>query len=212
MAYRNPGSSGPPAWLVVLVAAMIVFGGYFIYAGVRNYMASGLQGAFLAQATRSAADTPSAFDLDVTATLDLRFTPAPSRTPVPDCQDFAVTVPEAIIRECASTNCAIKDVRHEGDVVCVLERDYVQAEWYIIDLDESRFFTDLAYMHESLMQAVNPTPTPTITPSPQPTGTPTAVDVPPPDASATPPPSGSEVRFPTITPTPTPTLTPLLGT
>ena len=204
MAYRNPGSSGPPAWLVVLVAAMIVFGGYFIYAGVRNYMASGLQGAFLAQATRSAADTPSALDLDVTATLDLRFTPAPSRTPVPDCQDFVVTVPEAIIRECASTNCAIKDVRHAGDVVCVLERDYVQAEWYIVDLDESRFFTDLAYMHESLMQAVNPTLTPTTTPTSEPTGTPTAVDAQPPEASPTVMPSGSEVRFPTITPTPTP--------
>ena len=208
MAYRNPGSSGPPAWLVVLVAAMIVFGGYFIYAGVRNYMASGLQGAFLAQATRSAVDATPVLDLDVTATLDLRFTPAPSRTPVPDCQDFVITVPEAIIRECASTNCAIKDVRHSGDVVCVLERDYVQAEWYIIDLDDSRFFTDLAYMHESLMQAVNPTPTPTTTPTPQPTGTPTPADALPPEASLTPSPSGSEVRFPTITATPTPTPSP----
>jgi hypothetical protein len=204
MAYRKPG---PPAWLVILIAGLVVFGGYFIYAGIRNYMAGSLQGAFIAQTTRSAGATPS-FDPNMTPTLDLRFTLAPSRTPVPACQDFVVIVPEAIIRECASTNCAIKDVRHDGDVVCVLERDYEQAEWYIIDLDDSRFFTDLAYMHESLLRAVNPTPTPTITPSPAPTNTPTEGVTLPPGVSPTPTPTESGVRFPTITPTPMPTSPP----
>ncbi len=164
MGYRTPGRAGPPAWLVIGVAAMLVFGVYFVWSGIRNYMVGNLQGALLAGATRAAQLSPTPGE-EETSTPELRFTSAPTRTPVPDCQDFVITVPEAIIRECASTNCAIVDVRHEGDVICVLEPDYADTEWYIVDLDESRFFTDLTYMHESVMRAVNPTPTPTVTPT-----------------------------------------------
>ncbi len=60
---------------------------------------------------------------------------------------------------------------------------------YIVDLDESRFFTDLNYMHESVMRAVNPTATPTLTPTAAPV-TPT-VDLP-------------TLALPTITWTPSP--------
>ncbi len=199
MAYRTSGRAGPPAWLVIVLAAMLVFGVYFVWSGIQNYMAGNLQGALLAGATRAAQVTPISGEGE-SPTPELRFTAAPTRTPVPECQDFVITVPEAIIRKCASTNCAIVGVRHQGDVVCVLERDYTAGEWYIVDLDESRFFTDLNYMHESVMRAVNPTPTPTVTPTAAPV-TPT-VELP-------------TLALPTITwtpsPAPTVTETPLAG-
>ena len=203
MTYRSSGRSGPPVWLLVLTAAALVFGGYLIWTGVRNYMAAELQG--IAGATEVAFATATA---NVPPTANLRFTPAPTRTPIPACQDFVVIVREAIIRECPNTACAIREVRHEGDVVCVLQRDYENDEWYIVDLDQSTFFTDLAYMHESIIRALNPTPTPTITPTPTLTETPIPSDTPLP----TPPPTDTPntatppTRTPTFTPSPTPPL------
>lgn len=203
MTYRSPGDSGPPAWLIILVGAMLVFGGYFIWTGVRNYM----RGAFetfssptqVAQAPLNTTDVP---------TLEARFTPIPTRTPVPICQDFVVTVSEAIVRECASTNCAIASTYREGAIVCVLERDYVNAEWYIVDLDSSQFFTSIAYMHESLMRPLNPTLTPSVTNTPLPTLTPapTQTPLPTPEATATPATAVPPTVTPTFTPSPTPPL------
>ncbi len=200
MGYRYPGESGPPAWLVILAAAMLVFGGYFIWSGLRNY----LSGAF--QAFTTATDIPlTAAEPGTGPTLDVRFTPIPSRTPVPDCQDFVVRVPEAIIRECASTSCAIAGTLREGAVVCVLERDYASSEWFIVDLDDSQFFTSIAYMHESLIRPLNPTLTPSITNTPLPTVTPepTRTPLPTPEPTHTPEVAPSPTTTPTFTPSPT---------
>ncbi|GAB4575080.1 MAG: hypothetical protein Kow0077_24830 [Anaerolineae bacterium] len=203
MGYRSPVQSGPPAWLVVLAGALLVFGGYFLWSGVRNFMQSSLQAFMLPTPT----SVPEAQTRQV-PTLEPRFTPVPTRTPVPPCQDFVVVVDEAIVRECPSTNCAIADVRREGQVVCVLERDYVSEEWYIVDLDASQFFTSLAYMHESLMRPLNPTPTPSITNTPLPTVTPMPTQTPLPTlgATSTPDPSISPTPSPTFTASPTPPL------
>ncbi len=201
--YRMSGRSGPPAWLIILTAAMLVFGGFFIWRGVQNYLRGTALQVF--QATENPESFTAVF---ATPARDPRFTPVPTRTPIPDCQDFEVTVPEAIIRECASVNCPLVDVRREGDVVCVLQPDYTEAEWYIIDLDDSQFFTDIAYMHESIIRAVNPTPTPSMTLTATPTLTPVPSETPLPTplptdtpGTATPP-----SRTPTFTPTPTPPL------
>ncbi len=203
MSYRDPMRSGPPLWLVLLVAAMLVFGGYFVWTGVRNYLAAGMRGIAEATEVSRAAATASA-----PPTRDLRFTPAPTRTPVPPCQEFVVTAPEAIIRECAGLNCPVHGVVHQGDIVCVLERDYVNAEWYIIDLDESDFFTELAYMHQSVIRAANPSPTPTITMTPLPTVTPlpTSTPLPTPRPTQTPNPATPPTPTPTFTASPTPPL------
>lgn len=201
--YRMPGRSGPPAWLIILTAALLVFGGFFIWRGIQNYL-RGVEFP-LSQETAAPESGTAVFD---TPAPDLRFTPVPSRTPIPDCQEFEVTVPEAIIRDCASMNCLLVDVRHEGDVVCVLERDYVEEEWYIIDLDDSQFFTDVAYMHESIIRALNPTLTPSVTATAEPTLTPVPSDTPLP----TPPPTDTPdaatppTTTPTFTPSPTPPL------
>ncbi len=186
MSYRRPGQAKPPVWIVILTAAMLVFGGYFIWQGVKRYMGSSFQG--FAQATERVVSTPTA---NIPPTRDARFTLAPSRTPVPACQEFLVIVPEAIIRECASTRCAIAATRREGETVCVLEREYGADDWYIVDLDDSQFFSTIAYMHESLLRPMNPTPTPsvtntllpTLTPLPSSTYTPTPLAVTPSDPS-----------------------------
>lgn len=200
MTYRMPGQSGPPAWLIILVAAMLVFGGYFIWSGIRDYMAGTL--ATFIVPTEIPAENPTARP---SPSPDARFTPLPSRTPIPECQDFLVTVPEAIVRECASTNCAIADTRREGDTICVLERDYTNEEWYIVDLDNSRFFTTIAYMHQSLLRSLNPTATASNTRQPLPTLTPKPTDT----AQPTLPPVTTEATFtPVITATPSPSATP----
>lgn len=203
MGYRSSGQSGPPAWLVILVGAALVFGGYFIWIGVRNYM----RGAFAAVTPLTpAAQTPVATGLLPT---DLpRFTPVPTRTPVPPCQEFRVVVPEAIVRECASTRCAVAGTRREGEVICVLERDYMASDWFIVDLDDSQFFTTLGYMHESLLQPVNPTPTPSITSTPLPTLTPlpSNTPLPTPAPSNTPDLATPATPTPSFTPSPTPPL------
>ncbi len=203
MAYFDPGRRGPPAWLVFLAAGALVIGGYLIWQGLQSFLASGLRGVM--EATQVAQATATAY---VQPTSTLRFTPAPTWTPVPPCQPFRVTVPEAIIRECASTRCAIRDVRHEGDEVCVLERDPVNTEWYRVDLEASAFFLDLAFMHESVIRAVNPTATPSRTMTPLPTLTPVPSDTPLP----TPPPTftANPATPPTVTPTFTSSPTPPL--
>jgi len=93
-------------------------------------------------------------------------------------------------------------------VICVLERDYTDDEWFIVDLDDSQFFTTLGYMHESLLRPLNPTPTPSITNTPLPTLTPmpsnTPLPTPPP--TDTPNPATPATPTPTFTPSPTPPL------
>ncbi|MFC1959847.1 hypothetical protein ACFLYO_03970 [Chloroflexota bacterium] len=208
MAYRSPGQSGPPAWLVILAAAMLVFGGYFIWSGVRNYMAGAFETFTVPTEIASVNSTPG-----LSPSPDDRFTPLPSRTPLPDCQDFLVIVPEAIVRECASTNCAIADTRHEGDTICVLQRDQSNEEWYIVDLDDSRFFTTLAYMHESLLRSLSPTATPSSTSRPLPTLTPVPTDTALPTlqpAETSPTVTPEATVPPSATPTTTPSATPPL--
>lgn len=199
MAYRTPRGAGPPLWLVVVAAAVLVFGGYFLWEGAKQYVNLSLDA--MAEATPTVAASPTAAQAGL-PTQEARFTAMPTRTPLPECQDFQITVPEAIIRECPSTDCAISDVRREGDVVCVLEREYTNPEWYIVDLDDSQFFTDLAYMHESIIRAVNPTLTPSMTMTPLPTATPEPSNTP------LPTPAPTETPSTPLTPTPSPTFTP----
>jgi hypothetical protein len=202
--YRSPQQSGPPAWLVILAAALLVFGGYFIWIGTRNYMGAGLQALIRPSPTPAAVQSPEA----ALPTLSQQFTPPPSRTPIPACQEFQVIVPEAIVRECASTSCQIADTRYEGDVVCVLEPASTDPEWYVVDLDDSQFFTTLAYMHESLLRPLNPTLTPSMTMTPLPTVTPTPsrTPLPTPAPTDTPEASATATITPTFTPSPTPPL------
>jgi hypothetical protein len=192
-------SGGVPAWLVFVVAVAIVLAAYYLWVGVQNYLRTG--GLGVVEATRQA-------ELIVTATADRvqgvpTRTPVPTFTPIPACQDFVVTVPSAIVREQPSANAAIVTSLAAGESVCVLGREG-STEWYTIDSNPRTRLLELVYMHETVIEAVNPTPTPSLTPTPLPTVTPQPSATP----TLSPEPQPTRTLDPDATDTPTPTPTP----
>lgn len=194
------GSHGPPAWLVFLVGVALVFGVYYIWIGVQDYMALGAR--TVSQATQEAVVRSTATAVEA-GVRGLDATPRPTFTPIPECQEFVVIVDAAIVRQGPTTGSQPLDSLGRGEPVCVIER---RGDWYLIDRDPVRRRIVEAYMFYNIIEAVNPTPTPTATYTPAPTITPeptlTPSDTPSPAPTATPDPDATE------TPTPTPTLTP----
>lgn len=203
------GYGGPPAWLVFIVAVAVVFGGYYIWTGVNNYLRTG--GLGVVEATERA-------DIIASATADRAQanptrTLSPSLTPVPPCQDFVVSVPTAIIRAAPNTNAAVVTQINQGATVCVIGRADENQEWYIVDSNPRTQRIEFAYMHESIIRAADPTatatrtatlpPTITQTPTATPSRTPTRTQSPTVNPNATDTPTSP----PTITLTPSPTVT-----
>lgn len=197
-SYRR--QSGPPAWLIFLVAVALVFGGYYLWLGVQNFLRTGGQGVIEATEQANIFATATAIVLPAT------FAPAPrlSPTPTPSCTDFAVIVPNARVREEPRETAPIIASFFENEIVCVLGKPAPESEWYTVDYKPETRRLDIAYMHESVIEAVNPTPTPTNTSTPLPTVTPTES----PTRTDTPIPVPTETRDPRNTSTPLPTLTP----
>src|SRR5690606_28027777 len=136
-------------------------------------------------------------------------------TPLPPCQWFEVTVERARYRACPSENNDICEARGSlelGTQVCVYERSKDNAAWYVVELNPEGAFRDIVYMHESVIKAVDPTPTPTRTYTPLPTITLTPSDTPGPVLTPTPTltPSATDTPDPATTPSapPGPVLTP----
>lgn len=185
MSYSSRRGSGPPAWFVFLLGMAFVFGLYYLYAGVRDFMESGgvppldPTQEIVVGATRTAERR-----LDVQADLPTR---RPTSTPIPPCQDFAVSVSSAVIRSGPTTSSEFIDNRAEGEIVCVIGLE-AGTNWYLIDLEPATRFIDRAYMREDLLRPLNPTATPTPSPPPPPTITLT--------------PTWTPTETPTITPTP----------
>lgn len=202
-SYRR-GGGGPPAWLVFVVGVALVFGIYYVWLGVQNFLRTGGKGVVEATERAEIISTATAVFLIPTRNNAL------SATPLPNCQDFVISVPIAIVREAPNKTAPIVDQLPQGQVMCVFGRSEVDPEWYTVNMRPESRRIELAYMHESVIEAVNPTPTPsrtvtalpTVTPTPSPTATQTAV------------PRPTETYNPDITntprPTPTPTLTPPL--
>jgi hypothetical protein len=205
MGQSRRGGGGPPAWLIFLVIVALVFGAYYMWLGIQNYLRTG--GLGVAEATERAniIATSTAERISALPTQ----TQPPSFTPVPECQAFVVSVPSAIVRDAPSPNAAIVTSLPQGTDVCVLGRDE-GSEWYAIDSNPRTRRLEIAYMHETVINAVNPTPTITRTPTPLPTITSlptlTPSDTPIPQPTATIDPDATD----TLTPTPPPTLTPTL--
>jgi hypothetical protein len=203
---RSPArrSSGPPAWLVFLVGVALVFGLYYVWQGLQNFIRTGGMGVQEATERASIVTTATA-DRITRAEIGLEDrTPRPSNTPVPECQDFVVDVPNAIVREAPNSAAAIITSYNAGTTLCVLSREG-DSEWFVIDQTPGTRRLDLAYMHESVIRAVNPTPTPTITPTPLPTVTPAPTE--PPTLTPSPRPTQpTPTRDPGITDTPEPTI------
>lgn len=210
---RRPSSGGsPPPWLVFLIAVAVVFGVYYLWLGVQDFMATdGMQ--ILAPTDRAATETATAqrflresgqLDDDVSGTSDEVVSPVPTFTPIPECTDFTVSVERAIVRIAPNREALTVDVLEAGEPVCVISRAVRSTDWYLIDRDPETRRINEGYMFENIIEAVNPTPTPSATYTPAPTVTPVPTDTP----TITPSPAPTATRDPSLTDTPTPTPTP----
>jgi hypothetical protein len=201
LSKRPKRGSGFPGWLVFLLGATLVFGLYYLWVGMRGFFQTG--GLGIAEATERSSIISTATAEVVQQSQRPSSTPRPTTTPIPECQDFEVSVPNAIVRAAPSTNSEIVTSLNEGATVCVIEH-LPDSEWYLIDTNPDTRRLNSAYMHESVIRAINPTLTPTQTLTPMPTVTPMPTLSP----TVSPTPEPTATRDPRITDTPTPTVTP----
>lgn len=207
---RSAVGGGPPAWLIFIIAVAIVFGGYYLWLGVNNYLRTGGLGVVEATERANVIATATAGRQSAAPIREA----SPTLTPIPECQEFFVSVPSAIVRQAPHTNAAVVSQLSEGTAVCVIGRADEDADWYIVDANSATRRIEFAYMHESIIRAADPTPTatrtptqlPTITavPSLTPSRTPSPAPSPTinPNASDTPVPSSTTTLTPSDTPTP----------
>lgn len=164
---RYGGRSGPPSWFVILLGIAIVFGLYYLWAGLRNFLSTGVT---VVESTQQAIERHTATAVRIQEIAFNAPTPLPTFTPIPPCQDFAVGVREAIVREAPGTNSRILGAQKEGATVCVIAA-LPNTDWYLIDDNPLTRRIDKVYMHRDIIYALYPTPTPTITPTSSPTAT-----------------------------------------
>lgn len=161
------GRSGPPSWFVILLGIAIVFGLYYLWFGLRNFMTTGVS---VVESTQQAIVRHTATAARIEQIAINAPSPLPTFTPLPPCQDFAVSVREAIIRAAPSTSSRILSALKEGETVCVIAA-LPDSDWYLIDDNPLTRRIDKVYMHRDIVYALNPTHTPTITPTPSATAT-----------------------------------------
>ena len=192
-----------PSWLIFLVAIALVFGVYYIWLGVRDFLGSNTLNVQQATRTVSAGITSTAQQV---ATQDA-YTPFPTFTPLPECTDFVVTVERAIVRATPNTGAPVLTTYTQGQIVCVISRAPENPEWYLIDTDRESRRVNVGYMFEEIIEAQNPTPTASMTYTPPPTVTiaPTRTPSDTPTPTITPTTDPRATPTPTVTPTPTPT-------
>ena len=171
-----------PAWLIMLIAAALVFAGWYLWQGLQTYLRSG--GLGVQEAVQQAEQQASATVIRA-LTSTVIFAPPPTRTPIPECQPFVVVVKEAIVRTEPSREARIKRALFEGDEVCVIAPAASDPDWMLVDEEPRSRRIESVYMHRSLIRAVNPTATPVATPTPLSTITPKPSDTPKPTAAIT---------------------------
>jgi hypothetical protein len=202
---------GIPAWLVFLIAVALVFGVYYVWTGIRDFLRTG--GLGITEATqRAAIVTTATVERRVTqqAGAAVEATRRPTSTPVPECMDFVVNVPVAVVRSAPSTRGDVVVQLRQGETVCVVGRASENSEWYLIDSNPRTRALEAVYMHQDIIEAMNPTPTPSRTMTPLPTVTPTFSLTPSesPVPTIAPTMTPSPTNDPNLTDTPTPTITP----
>lgn len=209
MGYRSSRrTDGPPGWFIFLLAMGIIFGTYYFWVNLREFMRSG--GLSIAQATEQSRIDATSTRVQRIVIEENRPTPRPTSTSKPPCQDFRVSTGTGIMRERASTNSGLVDQLPRGTIVCVM--DSVEGAdgflWYIIDRDPITQRVEMGYMREDIVRPENPTPTPSDTSAPLPTITQIPSNTPGPtsqDSDGLP--SATQTPYPTVTPLP-PTVTP----
>ena len=146
-----------PAWLIMLIAAALVFAGWYLWQGLQTYLRSG--GLGVQEAVQQAEQQASATVIRA-LTSTVIFAPPPTRTPIPECQPFVVVVKEAIVRTEPSREARIKRALFEGDEVCVIAPASTNPDWLLVDEEPRSRRIESVYMHRSLIRAVNPTADP----------------------------------------------------
>jgi hypothetical protein len=199
-------SRNTPVWLVVVSAMLLVFGGYFLWRGLVGYLEA--SGNITAPATTEALlkQTATVGAQSPVPTIDL-FLANGTRTAPRTCQDFRVSVLRARIRECPKDTCNTLLMPAQGTRICVYGPATDAPDWYEINIDPSAPIAQIGYMHNSVLDAINPTKHPTQTPTPLPTVTPIPTATPTP--TRTPPPSATPNPAAPATWTLTPTWTPV---
>ncbi len=199
--YRRSGG-GPPAWLVFLIGIALVFGLYYLWTGVQNFLRTGGGGVVASTERAQLLATSTAQSV-----LPTQF--FATATPIPACQDFVVTVPSANVRKSPSSDAPVLQVFKQDQTVCVLGKPDPNSEWYTINLNPDPISRrlELAYMNASVIEAIHPTSTPSRTPTPLPTVTgtpsPTRTPTPHPVPTQTPNPHATVTPTPSVTPSPT---------
>lgn len=209
--YPSSGSSGNgggglPAWLIFILGVALVFGVYYLWLGLRDFMET--RGDILQASTEQAVVINTA-TAERVQTAQVALTPRPSATDLPECQEFIVIAqPSAILRDGPSTSYDIVDTFEAGETLCVIQREG-ETDWFLIDQNPLTRRVESAYVREDLVEAVNPTPTPSRTFTPAPTVTPEPTLTP--SRTFTPAPTDTPNPDATDTPTPTPSATPTLA-
>ncbi len=180
-----------------MVGIALVFGAYYVWTGLQNFVRTGGQGVVEATERAVVVSTATA-ERRIQETGGQLATARPSFTPIPPCEEFVVVVANANVRIAPSTDAAVITAYNEGTVVCVKGRASAGSAWYLVDLRPETRLIEEAYMRDDVIVPVNPTPTPTSTFTPAPSVTPAPTLTPSPTS---PPP-------PTMTPNPQATLTP----
>lgn len=198
---RYSQRSGPPSWFIILLGIALVFGLYYLWLGLRNFMVTGVS---VSESTHQAITQNTATAVRIIEIKVNAPTPLPSFTPVPPCQDFEVRVPIAIVRAGPDIESRIVGSLREGEVVCVIA--WIPAsDWLLIDQNALTRRIESVFMHRDIVRALYPTATATNTLTPTITNTPT--DTPTPTARPTNPPvtATREPRSPALAPSHTAT-------
>jgi hypothetical protein len=189
--YRSGGSL--PPWLIFLLAIAVVFGGYYVWTGVQNFIRTGGLGIresterarLIATATRERVETSEAIRETRVATI------RPTPTDVPPCQDFLVIPAQAVIRSLPSVNAELVQQVPAGTILCVIAIE-PGTEWYLLDINPRTRRLDSAYIRQDLVRAANPTLTPSRTFTALPTVTAGPTTPAPPESATSPPAAGTE--------------------
>jgi hypothetical protein len=163
-------STRTPVWLVVVGAAVFVFGGFTLYNGVLNFLSGGgnITAPVTATSVSALEQTQQALNQPAPNSGDTIQIPTrlPTRTPIPPCVEFRVIVIKARVRDCPKDTCPTQDsLLSQGAKVCVIGVVPEATEWYQVNLRPDSSFPELAFMHESVLEAVRPTARPTRTPT-----------------------------------------------
>jgi hypothetical protein len=181
--YASRNGGGPPAWIVFLAGVALIFGVYYVWLGVRDFLANGINPAIPTQHVEQ--DLTAVFEEAVNQSgLP---TARPTLTPLPSCQRYTVRVEEVNVRTGPNVESDFIEKRLLGSEICVLGFQG-DTNWFLIDMDTATRRIEPGYIRSDLLEAANPSPTPapsttalptiTLTPSHTPTDTPTATFTP----------------------------------